>query len=249
MDLLRYGFANQYIVNNGSVLNNTGTFLIVLAISLCLVCGYLLGSLNFAILISKKLGKDDVRNHGSKNAGTTNMLRIYGKKAALMTFVGDFLKAIVACLIGRLCFGFEGAYIAGLFCVIGHVFPIFFKFKGGKGVATTAGVMLACDLPSFLIILLLYCGVFALSNYVSLASIMSGLMYPFILYSVNSMLPEEMRTTGICILASFAIGVIVVAKHAGNIKRLLEGKESKTYLSKKKKEQVQVKKSLHSDDQ
>ena len=242
MGLLNNGFANQYIINNGGVLDSTGKFLIALAVSLCVIIGYLLGSLNFALLVSKKLGKDDVRKHGSGNAGTTNMLRIYGKKAALMTFVGDFLKAIVACFIGRLCFGFEGAYIAGLLCVIGHVFPVFFKFKGGKGVATTAGVMLACDIPSFLIILLLYCGVFALSNYVSLASVMSALMYPFILYSINSMLPEGMRTTGICILAALAIGVIVVAKHAGNIKRLLDGTESKTYLSKKKKEQAQNKK-------
>ena len=249
MDLLRYGFANQYIINNDGILDNVGTFLIVLAISLCIVGGYLLGSLNFAILVSKKLGKDDVRNHGSKNAGTTNMLRIYGKKAALLTFGGDFLKAIIACFLGRLCFGFEGAYIAGLFCVVGHVFPIFFKFKGGKGVATTAGVMLACDIPSFLIILVLYIGIFLLSNFVSAASVMSALMYPFILHSINSMLPEGMQATGICILASLAIAVIVVAKHAGNIKRIFDGTESKTYLSKKRKEEFQNKKSLHSDDQ
>ena len=242
MDLLSNGFAYQHIINNGRVIDDTGRFLIALAVSLCCIIGYLLGSLNFAILVSKKLGKDDVRNHGSKNAGTTNMLRTYGKKAALMTFLGDFLKAVVACFIGRLCFGVEGAYIAGLFCVIGHIFPVFFKFKGGKGVATTAGVMLACDGPTFLIILLLYVGVFLLSNFVSAASIMSALMYPFILYSLNSMLPVEMRAPGICVLAALAIGVLVVAKHAGNLRRIFEGTEPKTYLSKKRKEEKQNKK-------
>lgn len=248
MDLLSNGFANQYIINNGRVMDDTGVFLTALAVALCLIFGYLLGSINFAIILSKRFGNDDVRNHGSKNAGTTNMLRTYGKKAALMTFIGDFLKAIITCFIGRLCFGVEGAYIAGLFCVIGHIFPVFFKFKGGKGVATTAGVMLACDGPTFLIILVLYVGVFLLSNFVSAASIMSALMYPFILYSLNSMLPEGMRATGICILAALAMGVIVVAKHAGNLKRIFEGTEPKTYLSKKKKEQAQNKKSLHSED-
>lgn len=248
MDLLSNGFANQYIINNGRVIDNTGTFLIVLAVSLCIVIGYLIGSLNFAILVSKKLGKDDVRNHGSKNAGTTNMLRTYGKKAALMTFLGDFLKAIVACSVGRLCFGVEGAYIAGLFCVIGHIFPIFFKFKGGKGVATTAGVMLACDGLTFLVILVLYVGVFLLSHFVSAASIMSALLYPFILYKLNAVLPEGMRATGLCILLALAIGVIVIAKHTGNLRRIFEGTEPKTYLSKKKKDQVQNKKSLHSED-
>lgn len=257
-ELINNGFANLYIINNGGVYDNTGIFLTVLAILLCCIAGYLLGSVNFAIILStKKYKKGDVREHGSKNAGATNMLRTYGKKAALLTFLGDFLKAIAVCFLGRLCWGILGAYLAGLFCVIGHVFPVFFKFKGGKGVSTTAGVMLACDLPTFLIIFVLYFGVFFLSKMVSAASIMSALMYPFILFELNKLLPEEYKLPGFCVLLALAITVIVVAKHAGNIKRIFEGTEPKMHLFGKNKSSAEEpkpqntennKKSLHSEE-
>ena len=255
IDLLNNGFAKLYIDSNGGVYDGMGGFVIILAILLCCVAGYLIGSINFAIILSKKYN-DDVRAHGSKNAGATNMLRTYGKKAALLTFLGDFLKAIVVCFIGRLCFGIIGAYLAGLFCVLGHVFPIFFKFKGGKGVSTTAGVMLACDGPTFLIIFVLYFGVFLTSKFVSAASVMSALMYPFILNVLNKLLPEIYRVDGFCILLAMAISIVVVVKHIDKIKRILNGTESKTYLFGKNKHKasepeevkVETKKSLHNDD-
>jgi glycerol-3-phosphate acyltransferase PlsY len=229
IDLLRNGFANQYILDHGNAFDNTGIFLTVLAILICCVVGYLVGSINFAIILSKKYN-DDVRTHGSKNAGATNMLRTYGKKAALMTFLGDFLKAILVCFLGRFCWGILGAYLAGLFCVLGHVFPVFFKFKGGKGVSTTAGVMLACDVPTFLVIFVLYFGVFLASKFVSAASVMSALMYPFILYGVDTFV------LGGCPYVAYAliIALLVVFKHKDNIKRLREGKENKFSLKSKK---------------
>ena len=253
-ELIKNGFANLYIINNGGEFDTTGIILTVLAILLCCFIGYFLGSVNFAIILSKKYN-DDVREHGSKNAGATNMLRTYGKKAALLTFVGDFAKAIVVCFLGRLCWGILGAYLAGLFCVLGHVFPIFFKFKGGKGVSTTAGVMCACDIPTFLIIFVLYFGVFFTSKRVSAASVMSALMYPFILFELNSLLPEAYRVPGFCVLLAMTISIVVVVKHIGNIKRILDGTEPKTYLFGKKKEteglpqeKSSSKKSLHNED-
>jgi len=252
--LLNNGFANLYIINNDGVFDGVGIFLTVLAILLCCLMGYFLGSVNFAIILSKKYHQDDVRDHGSKNAGTTNMFRTYGKKAAFLTFLGDFLKAVVVCFLGRFCWGILGAYLAGLFCVIGHIFPVFFKFKGGKGVATTAGVMLACDVPTFLIIFVLYFGVFFLSKLVSAASVMSALMYPFILFELNKLLPEELKVPGFCVLLAMAISIIVVIKHIENIKRILNGTEPRLYLFGKNKaektqnESIQDKKSLHDEE-
>lgn len=110
--------------------------------------GYLLGSVNSAVILSKLVYKKDIRLQGSGNAGMTNMQRIYGKKAALFTFLGDFCKGIVAVLLGRLLLGvfasasLHGACIAGAFAVIGHNWPLYFGFKGGKGVLTTFSVMI-----------------------------------------------------------------------------------------------------------
>lgn len=253
-DILNNGFANCYILDHDGM-TSMGSFLLILAITLCCLIGYFLGSVNFAIILSKNKGKGDIRAYGSKNAGATNMGRLYGKKAAFLTFLGDFLKALVACFIGRLCWGLEGAYLAGLFCVIGHVFPIFFKFKGGKGVSTTAGVMFACDIFSFLVILVLYALVFLASKMISMASIMSALMYTFILYNVNKIFAID---PGIHTLLALAISVIVLVKHSENIKRIMSGKEPKINLFSKKNndsddseakpEETGKKRSLHNDD-
>ena len=253
-DVLNNGFAKCYIFEQGGM-TSTGSFLLILAIALCCIVGYFLGSINFAIILSKNRSRGDIRDYGSKNAGATNMFRLYGKKAAFLTFLGDFLKALLACFIGRLCWGLEGAYLAGLFCVIGHVFPIFFKFKGGKGVSTTAGVMLACDVVSFLVILVLYALVFLASRMISMASIMSALMYTFILYNVNKMFAID---PGIHTLLALTISVIVLVKHSENIKRIISGQEPKMTIFRKKsddtaneessEENTKNKRSLHNDD-
>ena len=231
-DILNNGFATAYIIKNGGSLSDFGLFLTILAILLCCAVGYFIGSINFAIILSKKYHKDDVRQHGSKNAGATNMLRTFGKKAAFLTFLGDFLKAVVVCFIGRLCWGLVGAYLAGLFCVLGHVFPIFFKFKGGKGVATTAGVMFACDIGTFLIIFFIYAGVFFVSQMVSLASVMSALMYTLVLFEMNKLFGVD---PGFHTVLAFIISVVVIVKHVENIKRIINNTEPRVKLFGKKK--------------
>lgn len=205
-------------------IDDFNTYLLVGAL-ISAVCAYLLGSLNFAIMISKNEYHQDIRTHGSGNAGMTNMMRIYGKRAAILTFIGDALKAIVAGFIGYAALGQFGAHIAGLFCVIGHMFPVFFKFKGGKGVVTTAASMLVCNPYVFLIELVLYVGIVAIWKYISLASIMAALLYPVILRGVDTvLLGTEGSPYGIF---TVIIALLVVYKHKDNIKRLLNKTESK----------------------
>jgi len=115
--------------------------IIVLGCFVCAAIGYLIGSINFSIIISNIFYKDDIRTHGSGNAGSTNMLRTHGTVPGLLTFAGDLIKTAIAVIIGALIYNLIGAYVAGFFCIIGHVFPLYFKFKGGKGVATVAMVM------------------------------------------------------------------------------------------------------------
>ena len=252
-DIVKHGFVDFYFNHTGGEITTATTIIKVVAILLCCVIGYLLGSINFAIIISKRKN-DDIRAHGSNNAGATNMLRTYGKKAALLTFSGDFLKAITSCLIGGLLWANNGIYLAGLFCVLGHIFPVFYKFKGGKGVATVAGVMLFGNPGVFLILLLLFIGVFLTSKYVSLASVMCAMMYPFVLQRIELLLGG---TPDIHIVFALAMSVIVIIKHIPNIQRIIKGTESKTYLSKKKRAeykamqasaQSKAKKSLHNED-
>lgn len=111
---------------------------------LCLLLGYALGNFQTAILLSNGVYKDDVRQHGSGNAGTSNMLRVFGKRAGVWTFIGDCFKGVIAVLLGRLICGEVGGYVCGLGAVLGHDFPVLYKFKGGKGVATTLGIAWAC---------------------------------------------------------------------------------------------------------
>ena len=202
-------------------------------LSIVLVClgfiatvliAYFLGSINFAIIISGKKYKEDIRDHGSKNAGMTNMMRTYGKKAAVLTLVGDALKAIVACSIGYLIMGCLGAYAAGLFCMIGHVFPIFYGFKGGKGVVTAAATVLMTDWLVFLILLALFIFMVAVWRYISLASITCMLLYPLILSFTTKLFLQRISPF---ILFAVLMAALIIGKHWQNIQRLREGKESK----------------------
>ena len=256
-NIFKYGLVEAYSMLS-STKSTTALALKIIAIALCCLIGYFLGSINFAIIISKHK-HDDVRTHGSKNAGATNMLRTYGKKAALLTFAGDFLKAIVSCFIGGLLFGHSGLYLAGLFCVLGHIFPIFYKFKGGKGVATIAGVMCFGNVGAFLVVFALYAGVFMTSKYVSLASVMCAFMYPFILNRMNVLfrIPNDIH-----VIFALAMSILIIIKHIPNINRIFNQTEPKTYLSKKKRAEYKAeqekkaeaqsksknKKSLHNED-
>lgn len=194
---------------------------------------YLLGSINFAIIFSKLFYNDDVRDHGSGNAGATNMLRTYGKSKAVLTLICDMLKCAVAIIIGSLLFSIEGADIAGLFCVVGHVFPCWHKFHGGKGVSVTAMVILMTSWPVFLLLLVVFTIVVVGTKYVSLGSVMAALLYPVLLSSWNALISESAQHN---VLYAFLITVIVVVMHRENIKRILSKTESKISLSKKNKE-------------
>jgi glycerol-3-phosphate acyltransferase PlsY len=221
-------------------------------ILLCMTISYLLGSLNFGLIISKKKYNDDVRTHGSGNAGTTNMLRTYGKKAAVLTLLGDMAKALVAVGIGHLIFSINvaalndagavtdryfnpiGAAVSGLSVMLGHMFPCFFKFKGGKGVATSAMVILMLDLLNplhghipfvFLICLTVFIIIVLGTKYVSLGSIMGLILYPIVYTAFNG--------NGSSGFITVLMAVLVVWAHRENIKRLRAGTESKLSLGKK----------------
>jgi len=218
------GFIIKYINDNSATISGEKvlTLWIIGAVATAIVA-YLLGSLNFAIIISGKTYEQDIRNYGSKNAGMTNMMRIYGKKAAGLTLLGDALKAIVAGLVGYALLGQLGAYIAGCACVVGHMFPVFFKFKGGKGVVTAAMSIMMCNPFVFVIVLLLFIAIVAITKYISLGSVMCVLIYPFLLSAVDTWL------LGGCpyVLFALLISVLVIFKHRENIKRLRAGTESK----------------------
>lgn len=210
-------------------------------ILLCAVVGYLLGSLNSAIIISHLLLRRDIRAHGSGNAGTTNMLRTYGTKYAVMTLVFDMLKGAVAAALGYVLFWMSGAAVAGFFCIFGHMFPVYYRFRGGKGVATTAMVALMLDPWTFLAMLFVFVAITLMTRFVSLASVMCAFLYPILL---NAFYPSPYMEAGVSILTGkgtvllmgLLTTVFVIFMHRENIKRLWNGKESKISFSRKKKD-------------
>jgi len=189
---------------------------------------YLLGSINTAILVSKHFYHDDIRKYGSGNAGFTNVMRTYGKKAAIITFVGDILKTIAAILIGWCVFGYLTAYIAGFACFLGHIFPVFYNFKGGKGVLCMATVMLMLDWRIFLTLVVVFVGIVLATKYISAGSVICAMMFPLML--------NRMNNTGIYMIEFIAIAmaVIVVIKHRANLRRIFDGTESKFKIKKSK---------------
>lgn len=232
-------FFYSYIITQNVDMSSTWRIVLMAA---CIIASaaiaYLLGSVNTAILLSKTLYKQDIRQHGSGNAGMTNMLRTYGKGVAALTFAGDMLKCAIAMLIGWLLLGVDGMDIAGLFCVIGHVFPCWFKFVGGKGMAVTIMVMLMTNWQVALILMTIFLVIVIGTKYMSLASIMVSLMYPVLLSSWNEMgfIPLDQQHN---VLFAVLITVIVVVMHRKNIKRLLDKTEPKVSLRKKKKQDEQ----------
>ena len=210
------------------------------------VCAYLLGSLNFAIIISAKQYRQDIRDFGSKNAGMTNMMRTYGKTAAALTLIGDALKAVIACLIGYALLGQLGCYIAGLFSVIGHIFPLYYRFKGGKGVVTAGITILMCNPIVFLILITLFLLLVLLTRYISLGSIMCMMLFPIVLNGVecSPFFHTDPPPVSPYILFAALIMLFVVIKHTENIKRLLKGTENKFSFKKSvKKPPVEAEKS------
>ena len=205
-------------------LNETNSAILFFAGALlCIVFPYLLGSINPAILISKTLYHDDIRNHGSGNAGTTNMLRTYGKRAAAMTIVLDFGKAILAVVLGA-----NGEAIAGLFVGFGHMFPIFYRFRGGKGVACFAMVGLVIHPLVFVGLIGVFLVVTLGTRYVSLGSVMAALLFPMLI-KWFSPAPASLHVA----MGGIAT-ILVVWMHRDNLKRIWNNEESKLDLSKLK---------------
>lgn len=230
--LFNQGFLSTLIMH----MDSSARFAMLIAgIVLCALIGYLLGSLNFALILSGKMYKDDIRKHGSKNAGTTNIMRTYGNKAAGLTILGDMLKAVVAVLLGALILGlYYGGYAAALGCVVGHVFPVFFGFKGGKGVATAAAAILVLNPLAFLCVLgvFLLCVIF--TRYISLGSVLGAAVFPLITFYTCFGNKTIASGSGFAFLCAFIIAVIVIVKHHANLSRLAHGTESKFSFKKSK---------------
>lgn len=213
-----------------------------------LAVSYLLGSINSAIIISKLLYKEDVRTRGSGNAGMTNMLRNYGKKAALLTLFGDLLKTVIALLLAAIFFGFNyiggiaiggitgmgECYLAGLFAVIGHIFPIYYKFKGGKGVLVTSTMALVLTPIPFLILLGLFILVVWASKYVSLGSVIVATLYPVLLHGYFSVGFAGLTMPPLAAISTITLAIIIVWCHRANLQRISDRTENKISFRKKK---------------
>lgn len=197
------------------------------------VLSYAIGSVMSSVIISRKMAGFDVREKGSKNAGSTNVLRTVGKKAAILTLICDVLKGVIAILIAMLIAKIAKIdnpllikYVAGLAVALGHTFPIFFEFRGGKGVATSLGVLLMLNWKIGLISLVFALTLMAITRIVSVGSIAAAILYPILVLFM-----QEGKSFGV-IIFSFAIAGLVIFNHRSNIKRLKEGKENKLSFKK-----------------
>ncbi len=210
----------------------------IISVTILVICAYLLGSIPSAVWIGKRYYGIDIREHGSKNAGTTNTLRVLGKRAAIPVFVIDFLKGFLAVTLSNLLAYNESldsnfiinVKIGLIFAaVLGHIFPIFAGFKGGKGVATIAGAVVGIYPPAILLCLIVWFLSLLITHYVSFSSMLAGVMYPiFIMIS-----PQTNHSIPL-IIFSLIVAVLLIYTHRKNIKRLMAGEESKIYVFKKR---------------
>lgn len=189
------------------------------------ILSYTIGSIPFSYLVPRWLGKIDIRKHGSGNAGATNVFRTLGLKVGFWAFLGDFLKGLVPTLIAHQILGINYAVLAAAFAVLGHCYSVWLNFKGGKGIATSAGAILILLPEAFLILLVLQFALIFIVKYMSVASISSASSLPIIAYLFDK--PTEV------FLFSAGLGAFVIFKHKDNIKRLIQGKENKLVFKKK----------------
>lgn len=206
-----------------------GVFLVVAAVA------YFLGCFNGAVIVSKYILRNDIRNHGSGNAGLTNFYRVFGGGLTLVVILCDVIKAILAVLIGTLVIGMVtggwvgpvlGKYWAGMFCLLGHMFPCMFGFKGGKGILSGGTIALMLDWRIALVVWGGFLILAVLTKWVSLGSIWAGASFPFATWFVYHDL--------FLLLLAIVIGGLIVWKHRGNLKRILNGTESKFSIHHKK---------------
>ncbi len=209
---------------------------------LVLMASYLLGSINSAILVSKTLYKEDIRTKGSGNAGMTNMLRTYGGKAALLTLSGDLLKTVLSIFLAGFVFGFayvrgisvQGyCYFAGLFAVIGHIFPLYYRFKGGKGVLATSTMALMLSPIPFLILFALFAAIVAMSKYVSLGSVCVAVLYPVVMSGTFAVMFGGSPMPAETAIATIVLAILIVWCHRKNLERISNRTENKLSFKKK----------------
>lgn len=216
--------------------------MIIIKLVIVAIISYLLGSCNFGVIISKSLKKGDIRESGSGNAGTTNMMRTYGKTLGILTIIGDIAKVFIAIWLAFKIMSVEETkmifdrisdnpqYVlksfAGLFAVTGHIFPCFFKFKGGKGVATSGGMVIMIDWRIALILFAIFVLTILITRYVSLGSIIMAVLYPVFMGLFH-------KDAGLVII-SLVFTLIVVTAHRENIKKLINHTENKIGSKNKK---------------
>ncbi|MCM1022526.1 MAG: glycerol-3-phosphate 1-O-acyltransferase PlsY [Prevotella sp.] len=216
---------------------------IIVAGIISVVVSYLLGSCNSSIIVVRLLKHEDIREKGSKNAGLTNTLRCYGKIPALLTLLGDLGKGIVSVLLSILVFRImagEGnfdrqtvGYISGIFAILGHIFPVYYGFRGGKGVLVSCSILIVIDPLTFVIIIPFFAVVLLISKYVSVASIASAVFYPVLTFLLHYF--AESEPLGTCIVHTALVAVtsiLLIYMHRTNIQRLKNGTENK-FIKKK----------------
>lgn len=208
------------------------------------VIAYLIGSINTSIITTRIVAHKDIRTMGSGNAGFTNVLRTVGKGPAIVTFIGDFLKGVISILIAYLILiGFNDEkmnlvrqyafYIAGLACVLGHMYPIFYGFKGGKGVVTTASVMLMTDWRTLVAALVVFAIMFATTKVISKCALVNALVYPITTFCFRYFLDYMPNPSNSLVFVFFStfitliIAIMVIYRHKDNIKRIINGTEKK----------------------
>ena len=207
---------------------------------ICLAIGYVCGLFQTSYIIGR-MHKTDIREHGSGNAGTTNALRTFGRKAGALTLLGDCLKCIIAMVIVRLLFRNSYGDILPLLslygaagCILGHNFPFYLNFKGGKGIAASVGLIITFDWRIFLICVVVFFGLFFATHYVSLCSLcayLTAFVLVIILGQMDSYGMDGGHMTELYLLMA-ALTALALFKHRANIGRLLKGTESKVYLGK-----------------
>ena len=185
------------------------------------IISYFIGNISFAYILGKIVAKKDVRNFGSGNAGATNAIRAFGTKVGVMVFVGDVLKGVFAVLLGRYFAGQTGAYIAGAFVIIGHNWPVHLNFKGGKGVATTIGVMVFVNFQLTVICVVIGVIIIIITRTVSLGSILGMAAAPLVAIIFIRPLTIDL------LLFTIFVAAMSIYRHKDNIKRLMKGNENK----------------------
>lgn len=209
--------------------------------ALAVIGAYLIGSINFAVIFTKKYNNVDVRDFGSGNAGTTNVLRVAGKKAGIATFALDILKGAVAAALGLLVFSFlpfyyeYGTFLCGLACMLGHCFPVFFGFRGGKAVATSVGIFAVCCPTAILIGLLGFAICMVITKTVSISSLIATLIVVGITcgFAFGGGFTNAVNPIIITLITA-ACGLVVILRHIENIKRIFNGTEKKFSVKKEK---------------